>query len=175
MSKMDIQQEIRNPVHDVVNRYPLQTYRSIARIMLSENNEYIQHHPQQETTIAKYIRPVLETDYAVREWVWSDVNQLPIQPLTDDQRSYLLFLIRRKEGLSAEETQFMVKAMEDAGYIDKEEAKDLLYEAATNDYEDIMENFQRKYYFRPRLVASWQEGIAFDADKIIPYKVKNKK
>jgi hypothetical protein len=33
-----------------------------------------------------------------------------------------------------------------------------------------MNRFKDKYHFRPRLVAFWQEGIAFDADNILPYK-----
>jgi hypothetical protein len=37
-----------------------------------------------------------------------------------------------------------------------------------------MRGFKQKYHFRPRLVADWQEGIAFDADIIIPYGLKNK-
>lgn len=167
-SKMEIQQEIRQPVHQVVNQYPLQTYKSIAQIMLQENGPYVRKHPQQESTIAKYVKGVMQTDYAVREWVWSDVNQLPIQPLTSDQKSYLSLLIHKKNGMTNDELHFMVKAMEDAGYIDEEEAKDLLYEAATRDYEEVMYRFQMKYNFRPRLIASWQEGVDF-GEPIIPY------
>lgn len=66
---MEIQQEIRNPVHEVVNQYPLQTYVSIARLMQLQNVPYVRRHPQQEDTMVKYIRPVMETDYAIREWV----------------------------------------------------------------------------------------------------------
>lgn len=168
-SKMEIQQEIRNPVHEVVNQYPLQTYVSIARLMQLQNVPYVRRHPQQEDTMVKYIRPVMETDYAIREWVWGDVTQTPILPLTEDQREYLMILINKRKGVSLDELAFSIKAAEDSGYISREEAKDLLYGTVTNDYEDVMNAFKTKYHFRPRLVACWQEGIAFDAPYILPY------
>jgi predicted transcriptional regulator len=59
----------------------------------------------------------------------------------------------KKDGLSLDQLSFMIKAMEESGYITKEEAKDLLYETATKDYEDVMRRFKMKYNFRPRLVA----------------------
>ncbi len=99
---------------------------------------------------------------------------MPIQPLTQDQKDYLLILIGKKDGVSLDQLSFMIKAMEDSGYLTQEEAKDLLYETVTKDYEDVMKGFKNKYHFRPRLVANWQEGIAFDADIIIPYGLKNK-
>ena len=168
-SRFEIQQEIRQPVHEVVRKYPLQTYKSIAQIMQMEEVPFVKAHPQQEDTMTRYIRGVMETDYAVGEKVWSDITQLPIRPLTLDQRSYLALLINQREGASDEEIGFMIKAMEDAGYISKEEAKDLLYENASKNYEDVMQKFKQKYHFRPKLVVSWQEGIAFDADYILPY------
>lgn len=174
VSKIQIQQEIREPVHEVVNQNSLQTYKSIAQIMVQENNSYVRRHQQQEETMTRYIRAVMETDYAVREWIWGDITQLPIQPLTQDQREYLMVLMGKKNGLSLDQLSFMIKAMEESGYITKEEAKDLLYDTATKDYEDVMKGFKQKYHFRPRLVADWQEGIAFDADIIIPYGLKNK-
>lgn len=67
MSKVEIQQEIRQPVHDVVNQNSLQTYSSIARTMIDKNDSYVQRHPQQEDTMRRYIRAVMETDYAVKE------------------------------------------------------------------------------------------------------------
>ncbi len=173
-SKIEIQQEIRQPVHDVVSKNTLQTYSSIARIMVNNNVSYVKKHPQQENTMVRYIRAVMETDYAVKEWVWGDINQLPIQPLTQDQKEYLTVLMAKKDGLSLDQLSFMIKAMEESGYITKEEAKDLLYDTATKDYEDVMRGFKQKYHFRPRLVADWQEGIAFDADIVIPYGLKNK-
>jgi len=171
---VQIQQDIREPVHEVVREYPLQTYKSISQIMINENNSYVKRYHQQESTISKYVRAVMETDYAVKEWVWGDITQLPIQPLTQDQKQYLLILMGKKNGLSLDELGFMVKAMEDSEYISKDEAKDLLYETVTKDYEDVMFEFQRKYNFRPKLIAAWQEGIAFDADIIIPYGLKDK-
>ena len=92
--------------------------------------------------------------------------------MTQDQKDYLMILINKRKGVSLDELSFAVKAAEDAGYISKEEAKDLLYDTITNDYEDVMLAFREKYHFRPRLVASWQEGIAFDAPYIIPYGIK---
>lgn len=174
MSKIEIQQEIREPVHTVVHENSLQTYSSIARTMVGNNMRYVRHHPQKEDTMVRYIRAVMETDYAVKEWVWGDINQLPIQPLTQDQQEYLMVLMGKKDGLSLDQLSFMIKAMEESGYITKEEAKDLLYDTATKDYEDVMNGFKQKYHFRPRLVADWQEGIAFDADIVIPYGLKNK-
>lgn len=97
---------------------------------------------------------------------------MPIQPLTEDQKSYLMILINRSKGINLDELGFMIKAAEDAGYITAEEAKTLLYETVTKDYEEVMLQFREKYGFRPRLVASWQEGIAFDAPQIIPYGIK---
>lgn len=67
MSKMEIQQEIRNPIHNVVKKYPLQTYVSIARTMQLEEDPYVKRHPQSEKTMTRYIRPVMETDFAVKE------------------------------------------------------------------------------------------------------------
>ena len=64
-SRFEIQQEIREPIHDVVRRYPLQTYKSIAQIMQMEGGEFVQAHPQQERTMVRYIEPVMKTDYAV--------------------------------------------------------------------------------------------------------------
>lgn len=87
---------------------------------------------------------------------------------------YLKVLMGKKNGLSLDELSFMIKALEDAGYITKDEAKDLLYDTVTKDYEDVMRSFKEKYHFRPRLIADWQEGIAFDADIIIPYGLKDK-
>jgi len=142
--------------------------------MVNTNNYFVRRHPQQENTMIRYIRAVMETDYAVKEWVWGDINQLPIQPLTQDQQEYLMVLMGKKDGLSLDQLSFMIKAMEESGYITKEEAKDLLYDTATKDYEDVMNGFKQKYHFRPRLVADWQEGIAFDADIVIPYGLKNK-
>lgn len=169
---MEIQQEIRNPIHEVVQESPLQTYVSIARNMQQKNDPYTKRHPQKEDTMVRYIRPVMETDFAVKEWVWGDINQTPIKPLTQDQKDYLMILINKRKGVSLDELSFAVKAAEDAGYISKEEAKDLLYDTATTDYEDVMCAFREKFHFRPRLVASWQEGIAFDAPYIIPYGMK---
>ena len=68
-SKMEIQQEIRNPIHEVVQENPLQTYVSIARNMQQKNDPYVKRHPQKEDTMVRYIRPVMETDFAVKEWV----------------------------------------------------------------------------------------------------------
>ena len=85
-----------------------------------------------------------------------------------------MVLMGKKNGLSLDQLSFMIKAMEESGYITKEEAKDLLYDTATKDYEDVMRGFKQKYHFRPRLVADWQEGIAFDADIVVPYGLKNK-
>ena len=167
-SKFEIQQEIREPVHEVVRKYPLQTYKSIAQTMMMENVPFVKAHPQQEDTMTRYIKGVMETDYAVGDRVWSDITQLPIRPLTLDQRSYLSLLINQRNGASDEEINFMIKAMEDAGYITMDEAKDLMYENATRNYEEVMQKFKAKYHFRPKLVISWQEGIAFDADYILP-------
>ena len=152
-SKEEIQQDIREPVHEIVGENRLQTYKSIAQLMIVRNDPYVQRYRQSEGTISKYARGVMETDYAVEEWVWSDINQLPIQPLTQDQKSYLTLLINKKKGMSTDELGFMVKAMEDAGYIGEDEAKDLLYNVITKDYEDVMNGFQQKFNFRPKLVA----------------------
>ena len=122
--------------------------------MKMEDMPFVKAHPQQEETMARYIRGVMETDYAIRERVWSDITQLPIRPLTIDQRTYLSILINQREGASDEEIGFMIKAAEDAGYISKDEAKDLLYENATKNYEEIMQKFKEKYHFRPKLVVS---------------------
>jgi hypothetical protein len=35
--------------------------------MVQENNSYVRRHQQQEETMTRYIRAVMETDYAVRE------------------------------------------------------------------------------------------------------------
>lgn len=48
----------------------LQTYTSIARTMLEEeNNSYVKRHPQKEDTMTRYIRAVMETDFTVKQWV----------------------------------------------------------------------------------------------------------
>ena len=152
-SKEEIQEDIRKPVHNIVNENPLQTYKSIAQSMIINNDPYVQRYRQSEGTIAKYARGVMETDYAVGEWVWSNINQFPIKPLTQDQKSYLNLLINKRNGMTADQLHFTVKALEESGYIDEEEAKDLLYNVATRDYEDVMNGFQQKFNFRPKLVA----------------------
>lgn len=138
--------------------------------MQIENVPYVQEHAQQERTMVRYIRPVMETDYAVGDWVWSDTTVLPIMPLTDDQYEYLMILINQRKGVSADEINFAIKAAEEAGYLTEDEAKDLMYQNASENYEEVMNRFKDKYHFRPRLVAFWQEGIAFDAENILPYK-----
>lgn len=122
--------------------------------MMIENVPFVKAHPQQEDTMTRYIKGVMETDYAVGDRVWSDITQLPIRPLTLDQRSYLSLLINQRNGASDEEINFMIKAMEDAGYITMDEAKDLMYENATRNYEEVMQKFKAKYHFRPKLVIS---------------------
>ena len=134
-----------------------------------EDGPFVQEHQYQESTMIKYIQPVMKTDYAVGDWVWSDTTSLPIMPLTQDQKEYLMILINQKNGASADEVNFAIKAAEDAGYITEDEAKELMYENASKNYEEIMSRFKNKYHFRPRLVAKWQEGIAFEDEFIIPY------
>ena len=169
-SRFEIQQEIRVPLHKIINQYPLQTYTTLSKKMEVVQDPFVKEHPQTVKTRAEYAKVVVDVDYGVEEWLWGKVDGADITPITNEQIAFLNALANKKKGYDMEDINIMLRGLVESGFIDEETAKSLLWEAGEADYEHIMYAFEMKYHFRPQLVPKLKEGRAWEYPYLLPYR-----
>lgn len=169
-SRFEIQQEIRAPLHKIINQYPLQTYTTLSKKMEVVQDPFVKEHPQTVKTRAEYAKVVVDIDYGVEEWLWGHIDGADITPITNEQITFLKSLAKKKKGYDMRDINIMLQGLVESGFIDEQVAKDLYWEVGKADYEHIMYSFEAKYHFRPQLVPKLKEGMAWEYPYLLPYR-----
>lgn len=158
------EEQYREATHKVIAQQPLNTGQNIARIMSDNMFSPVNKYNHTEDTAAGYIRPVLKEDFVKKMSRWCSIDYSTNQyvPLNNEEFDYLMQLFRGqvdncKEGKILSQEIMDIMADADAGNISKSEMKEKTVDTAWKLYNLRMEQFKKKYGFRPYKTPYWVE------------------
>lgn len=158
------EEEYRQATHKIIADQPLNTGKNIARIMNFNVLSPAKKYNHTEETAAGYIRPVLKEDFIKKMSRWCSIDYGTNQyvPLQDEQFDYLMKLFRGevdtcREGKKLSQEIMDIIADADAGNISKKEMKEKTADTAWKLYNLRMEQFKKKFGFRPYKTPYWIE------------------
>lgn len=147
----------REWTHKIIQFKPLNSGSNIAREIDQSPMKPIEKHEQR--TIENYVRPILKEDFEVinKKWCKIDYSTNTYEPLTAEELQFLYSLFKSKE-LSKDIME--VTAQYKAGNISKQEFQARVGTAAEKTYDKIINEFKKKFKFRPIKAANWRERNA---------------
>ena len=158
------EEEYREATHKVISEQPLNTGSNIARIMCNNVLSPAFHYKHTEDTAARYVRHSLKEDFVKKmsRWCSIDYNTNEYIPLKNEQFDYLMQLFRgqidsNKESKILSQEIMNIIADADAGNISKAEMKQKTADTAWKLYNLRMEQFKKKFGFRPYKTPYWVE------------------
>lgn len=158
------QEEYREATHKVIAEQPLNTGSNIARIMCNNVLSPAFHYKHTEDTAARYVRCSLKEDFVKKmsRWCSIDYNTNEYIPLKNEEFDYLMQLFRGqidndKESKILSQEIMDIIADADAGNISKAEMKEKTADTAWKLYNLRMEQFKKKFGFRPYKTPYWVE------------------
>lgn len=160
------EEQYREATHKVILEQPLNTGSNIARIMCHNVLSPAYHYNHTEDTAARYVRPILKEDFVKKmsRWCIMDYSTNQYIPLQGEQLDYLMKLFRGQSDNSEEKIlnqEIMdIIADADAGNISKAEMKEKTVDTAWKLYNLRMEQFKKKFGFRPYKTPYWVEKEA---------------
>lgn len=142
----------------------MNTGNNIARVMCNNVLSPAKQYNHTEDTAARYIRPILKSDFIKKMSRWCAIDYTTNQyiPLEIEQLDYLMRLFRgeienTKESYKLSQEMMEIMADADAGNISKEEMKEKTVDTAWKLYNVKIEQFKKKYGFRPYKTPYWVE------------------
>lgn len=158
------EEEYREATHKVIAEQPLNTGSNIARIMCNNVLSPAFHYKHTEDTAARYVRCSLKEDFIKKmsRWCSIDYNTNEYIPLKNEEFDYLMQLFRGqidndKESKILSQEIMDIIADADAGNISKAEMKEKTADTAWKLYNLRMEQFKKKFGFRPYKTPYWVE------------------
>lgn len=158
------EEEYREATHKVIAEQPLNTGSNIARIMCNNVLSPAFHYKHTEDTAARYVRCSLKEDFVKKmsRWCSIDYNTNEYIPLKNEEFDYLMQLFRGqidndKESKILSQEIMDIIADADAGNISKAEMKEKTADTAWKLYNLRMEQFKKKFGFRPYKTPYWVE------------------
>lgn len=158
------EEEYREATHKVIAEQPLNTGSNIARIMCNNVLSPAYQYKHTQDTAARYIRHSLKEDFVKKMSRWCSIDYAMNQyiPLESEQLDYLMKLFRGqvdncKESKILSQEIMDIIADADAGNISKAEMKEKTVDTAWKLYNLRMEQFKKKFGFRPYKTPYWVE------------------
>ena len=158
------EEEYREATHKVIAEQPLNTGSNIARIMCNNVLSPAYHYKHTEDTAARYVRHSLKEDFVKKMSRWCSIDYATNQyiPLENEQLDYLMKLFRGqvdncKESKILSQEIMDIIADADAGNISKAEMREKTVDTAWKLYNFRMEQFKKKFGFRPYKTPYWIE------------------
>lgn len=158
------EEEYRQATHKVISEQPLNTGTNIARIMCNNVLSPAYQYKHTEDTAARYIRYSLKEDFIKKMSRWCSIDYATNQyiPLEHEQLDYLMQLFRGQVDNSKQSKILSQEIMDiiadaDAGNISKAEMKQKTVDTAWKLYNLRMEQFKKKFGFRPYKTPYWVE------------------
>lgn len=143
----------RDLTHKIIGYKSLNSGSNIAREIYDNPFKPLDH---EEGTIAKYVRGILKEDFEVMDKQWCRINYgtHTYEPLSFEEKCFLMELFK--------ETNLNKKIMDitadfKCGNISRKEFQEQVGFVAQSKYNRVMEEFKRKFGFRPYKVPNWQK------------------
>lgn len=156
------EEKYREATHKVIAEQPLNTGSNIARIMCNNVLSPAYQYKHTQDTAARYVRNSLKEDFVKKMSRWCSIDYSTNQyiPLESQQLDYLMQLFRGqvdncKEGRILSQEIMDIIADADAGNISKAEMKEKTADTAWKLYNLRMEQFKKKFGFRPYKTPYW--------------------
>lgn len=153
-----VQKEIyRELTHKIIAYKPLNSGSNIAREIYSNPLKPIQKH--QQGTIENYVRPILREDFIVKGKKWCKINYAEnvYQPLREQEVEYLYGLF---ESRNVSKEIMGITAEYKAGNISRKDFVSKVSQVSEFSYDKVIDQFKKKYGFRPLKASEWEEQIA---------------